>query len=140
MQKKVHQLSLKFLYSRSMGPTNCVLPGRNKGVIRASLLPCKAASQFQKLLNPPHSSILSEAMTTGSAITVIVASFMMAMVVELMMPLLLTMHLFSSMATWVRHLLLPPSIEKEESQSFLGNKALASQISHGDMVKNTLQG
>ena len=32
-------------------------------------------------------------MTTGSAITVIVASFMMAMAVELMMPLLLTMHL-----------------------------------------------
>ena len=68
-------------------------------------------------------------MTTGSAITVIVASFMMAMAVELMVPLLLTLHLFSSLATWVRHLLLPPSTEKGGSPSFLGNKAIASQIS-----------
>merc|ERR1712212_1324909 len=88
-----------------------------------------------------HSPTLSEAMTTGSAITVIVASFMMAMVVEMMMPLLLAMHLVSSLAPWVRHLLLPPFTgKKEEPSSFLGKKALASQISRGDRVQDTLQG
>ena len=78
-------------------------------------------------------------MTTGSAITVIVASFLMAMVVEMMMPLLLTMHLFSSLATWVRHLLLPPSAEKEQPPSW-GNKAITSEIRCGGREKNTIQG
>merc|ERR1711874_638751 len=88
-----------------------------------------------------HSPTLSAAMTTGSAITVIVASFMMAMVVELMMPLLLAMHLVSSLATWVRHLLLPTSTGKKgEPFSFLGKKALTSQISRGDRAQDTLQG
>merc|ERR1712212_257052 len=87
-----------------------------------------------------HSPTLSAAMTTGSAITVIVASFMMAMVVEMMMPLLLAMHLVSSLATWVRHLLLPPSTGKGEPNSFLGKNALTSQISRGDRAQDTLQG
>ena len=67
-------------------------------------------------------------MTTGSAITVIVTSFMMAMVVELMMPLLLAMHLFSSLATWVRHLLLPPTTDKGEPSSFLEAEIVASKF------------
>merc|ERR1712192_274850 len=92
-----------------------------------------------------HSPPLSAAiMTTGSAITVIVISFMMAMAVELMMPLLLTMHLLSALATWLRQLLLPPSSSTEKGESTSsswGNKALASQqISRGDRIKDTLQG
>ena len=78
-------------------------------------------------------------MTTGSAITVIVASFLLAMVVEMMMPLLLTMHLFSSLATWVRHLLLPPSAEKEQPPSWV-NKVITSEIRCWGREKNTLQG
>ena len=111
----------------------------SRGVIRArlALISFKSCSKLRA-----HSPSLSAAMTTGSAITVIVASFMMAMAVELMMPLLLTMHLFSSLATWLRHLLLPPSSNEkgESTSSSWGNKAIASQLSRGDRVKNTLQG
>merc|ERR1712192_214778 len=116
--------------------------GRQMGFIRArlALLSFKSCSKLQA-----HSTSLFAAMTTGSAITVIVVSFMMAMAVELMMPLLLTMHLFSALATWLRQLLLPPSSSTEKGESTSnswGNKALASsQISRGDRIKNThLQG
>ena len=118
---------------------NPALTGDERGFIRArlALLSFKSCSKLRA-----HSPSLSAAMTTGSAITVIVASFMMAMAVELMMPLLLTMHLFSSLATWLRHLLLPPSSNEkgESTSSSWGNKAIASQLSRGDRVKNTLQG
>ena len=66
----------------------------------------RAGAELANSSKPPHLSTICQAMTTGSTITVIVASFLMAMAVELMMPLLLTVHLFSALVSWLGHIFL----------------------------------
>ena len=76
-------------------------------------------------------------MTTGSTITVIFASFLMAMAVELMMPLLLTVHLFSALVSWLGHLLLPSYSGNSSSWS---DRVIKAQINCGEPEKSTLRG
>ena len=99
----------------------------------------RAGAELANSSKPPHLSTICQAMTTGSTITVIVASFLMAMAVELMMPLLLTVHLFSALVSWLGHILLPSYAGKEDSSSW-SDRVIKSQINCGEPEKSTLRG